>query len=221
MEARSLNRYAAAAAIVLSSAAVMISLVAMVAVTATYTAPSDREQPKITDWMQAWGSIAAVFAGLLAAAAAGAVLRQERKRNEEARLQRIEDRQEAGLAEASAVIYSRLLFDRGGRGLSGVQLDVQNFGQRAVIDLDVVIMLRDGRELVLDRVPVVPPGGVSVKVEDRRLAEDPPIPFALEDGTAKALLHFADLEGTRWKRYGKGKPFRLPRTMGATTGSTT
>ncbi|WP_146765212.1 hypothetical protein [Micromonospora saelicesensis] len=184
-------------------------------ISANYQAPVGAEQPKVTDWLQAWGSVAAVFAGVAAAGAAGALLRQEQKRGNEAQQQRIDDRQEAALAEASAIVYTRLVFDHGPNGISGVQLDVQNFGQRAVIDLDVVVMLRDGSEIAIKRVQVLPPGGDKVKVEDRNLV-GPHLPSTLADDTAKALLHYTDLENTRWKKVAKGRPFRLPRPSAAT-----
>ncbi|MEV5206727.1 hypothetical protein AB0K35_04505 [Micromonospora sp. NPDC053740] len=50
------------------------AVVLMVDFSKSYRPPAGEEQPKITDWMQAWGSIGAVIAGVLAALAAGALL---------------------------------------------------------------------------------------------------------------------------------------------------
>jgi len=54
------NRYAAIAAIVISSIAIIAALVAlMMEFSSSYRAPAGQEQPKITDWLQGIGTVVA------------------------------------------------------------------------------------------------------------------------------------------------------------------
>ncbi len=67
-------------------AALVPCLVLPHVISLTYDAHSPADRPNVADWMQAWGNLAAVGAGLLAALAARSLLRHEiatTRRNEE------------------------------------------------------------------------------------------------------------------------------------------
>lgn len=73
-----------------------LAVLCMFAISVDYRPPDGEEAPKVTDWMQGWGSIAGVAAGLAAAVAAAWLVLHER---EQARL----SREQARLAEAAQV----------------------------------------------------------------------------------------------------------------------
>ncbi|MGW4501473.1 hypothetical protein ACWENR_23010 [Micromonospora sp. NPDC004336] len=88
-----------------SAAALVLSLAAISA--ATYDPAPGQERPKITDWMQAWGSVGGVVAGLAAAAAATALLMHERAAAKEARQQLAEEKEANQRKELEASIEVR------------------------------------------------------------------------------------------------------------------
>ncbi|WP_431907169.1 hypothetical protein [Micromonospora carbonacea] len=71
----------------------LLMFASMWAISASYRAPAGEEQPKVTDWMQAWGAVFGVVAGLAAAVAAAALLMHERAAAKEARRQLAEERE--------------------------------------------------------------------------------------------------------------------------------
>ncbi|KAB1922510.1 hypothetical protein F8280_18820 [Micromonospora noduli] len=85
-------------------AALVLSLAAISAATHSPVGP---ERPKVTDWMQAWGSVLGVVAGLAAAGAATALLLHERKAADEARRQLAEERAANSQKESKASIEVR------------------------------------------------------------------------------------------------------------------
>ncbi|WP_343450248.1 hypothetical protein [Micromonospora oryzae] len=81
-----LSRKGAPAVLAVVSLLAVASLILCIAAWATGNSPqSGPDRPKVTDWMQAWGSIASVFAGFAAAAAAALLILHER---EQARIAR-------------------------------------------------------------------------------------------------------------------------------------
>ncbi|MEV1018135.1 hypothetical protein AB0I89_32125 [Micromonospora sp. NPDC049801] len=76
-------------------------------IAAVYRAPAGEEQPKVTDWMQAWGGVFGVVAGLAAALAAAALLLHERAAADEARRQLAEEREASSQKERKASIEVR------------------------------------------------------------------------------------------------------------------
>ncbi|MEU2988880.1 hypothetical protein ABZ647_31320 [Micromonospora aurantiaca] len=77
-------------------------LASMFAISMGYAAPSGQEEPKVTDWMQAWGSILGVVAGVGAAIAAGWLLLHER---EQARLAQAAQQRESDERYAELVTW--------------------------------------------------------------------------------------------------------------------
>jgi hypothetical protein len=75
----------------------------------TYRPPRPVDSPKVTDWMQGWGSLAGVIAALLAAGAAGALLRHEiaasRRAEDQARIDRLAEQEKLRRAPAEAITY--------------------------------------------------------------------------------------------------------------------
>ncbi|MEU5962639.1 hypothetical protein ABZ777_15635 [Micromonospora parva] len=90
------------------TASTLLTIGSMWFIAAIYRAPTGEEQPKVTDWMQAWGGVFGVVAGLAAALAATALLLHERAAAQEAR-QQLADEKEANLRkdlEASIEVRS-------------------------------------------------------------------------------------------------------------------
>lgn len=83
-----------------------MSLLAIV-MSITYVPPQGTEAPKVTDWMQGWGSLAGVLAGAAAAVAAAWLLLHERQQARDAQAQLREERSEAALAVPRAVQFSK------------------------------------------------------------------------------------------------------------------
>jgi hypothetical protein len=130
------------------SAALILS---MATCSAAYRAPSGEEQPKATDWMQAWGSIAGVFAGLAAALAATALLLHERAATKEALQHLAEEREATRQKEGKASIevrseqYRKITNDRVGQQYRYV---VKNHGPAEAHSVEVTFF-RDGEPLEL------------------------------------------------------------------------
>jgi len=76
-------------------------------ISASYRTPAGEEQPNVTDWMQGWGSIFGVVAGLAAAVAAAALLMHERAAAKEARRQLAEEKEANRQKEQKASIEVR------------------------------------------------------------------------------------------------------------------
>jgi len=150
------NRYAAIIAVILSSIATAVALVAiMVARSATYRAPAAPEQPKVTDWMQAWGTIAGAVTGLLAALAASALLWHEMRQARVAREQLAAEREEAALNVPRAVVVSSASFGTYGRDDEDkrgnqVVARVVNYGSGPIRNLAVIVTVPEtGLQLIL------------------------------------------------------------------------
>ena len=72
-----------------SAVCAVVAIILGIADWAVTNAPdAGPDRPKVTDWMQAWGSIGGVLAGLAAASAAALLLRFERRRASEAEHER-------------------------------------------------------------------------------------------------------------------------------------
>lgn len=89
------------------TANVVLIIVSLCVISASYRAPAGKEQPTVTDWMQAWGSLFGVVAGLAAAVAAAALLLFERAAAKEARRQLAEEREAIRQKEGKASIEVR------------------------------------------------------------------------------------------------------------------
>lgn len=122
---------------VCSIAALPLALAAISA--ARYHPPAGTEPPKITDWMQAWGSFGGVIAGLLAAGAATALLLHEREQTRQARAELQEERSAAELdAARDVLILNAQLFLYQDR-FSGCRLFIANHGPRGIRRVTAVV----------------------------------------------------------------------------------
>ncbi|WP_406077691.1 hypothetical protein [Micromonospora sp. NBC_00858] len=170
---------------------------------------SGPERPKVTDWMQAWGSIAGVFAGLAAAGAAGALLIHERQQAREAREQLAEDRRSADESRARQVITAGLRFDTVDGHLTCAYMDIYNFGKEPIHSVVATVLLPRHREVAAGGVEFVPPGErITVTIPF-----NPPQPCLgpfpeMEQQLSKALISFIDSSGWYWERINNERPKR-------------
>lgn len=139
-------------------------LLSPIAISLSYRAPDGEEQPKVTDWMQAWGSLAGVLAGLLAAGAAALLLLHERKRATEAERQLDEERAEADLSAPRSVVLTQARF--GGQEYAGegfadqMTLQLQNYGAFPIRNVALIVSLPDDvGHVLLPRFSLIRPGG--------------------------------------------------------------
>lgn len=167
-----------------------------------YRAPAGEEQPKVTDWMQAWGSLGGVLAGLLAAGAAGALLWHERRRADAAERQLAEDREEAARNLASLVSVTPAGFSTTDGLIRGVGLTVYNHGATPVRNVVVVVPLPDdGRKLMLPPVWLVQPGAdrmISHQYQGMLIRVD--ADWSPADTKVPADVYFTDHIGRAWRR---------------------
>ncbi|PGH46017.1 hypothetical protein COO58_17565 [Micromonospora sp. WMMA1996] len=107
--------------------------------TARYHPPAGAEPPKITDWMQAWGSFGGVIAGLLAAGAATALLLHEREQTRQARAELQEERDAAALDDARDVLLLHFHLFLYQDGFTGCRLNIANHGPRGIRRVTAVV----------------------------------------------------------------------------------
>ncbi|WP_406084885.1 hypothetical protein OHA01_11580 [Micromonospora zamorensis] len=113
------------------TASALLALGSMWFIAAIYRAPAGEEQPKVTDWMQAWGGVFGVIAGLAAALAATALLLHERAAAQDARQQLADEMERNSNKERIASIevrseqYRKI---RGDRVDEGQRFVVKNHG---------------------------------------------------------------------------------------------
>ncbi|MEU7677172.1 hypothetical protein AB0C42_20455 [Micromonospora taraxaci] len=160
---------------------------AAVLISVSYRAPAGEEQPKVTDWMQAWGTLA----GLAAAGAAVALLIHERRKTRE-------ERREAERLVPRAVIASDLTFVRNENGLVvGLTLRAHNFGPGAIRHVAALVSPGHGRKTIfVPSVPNILPG------KDEPLTRRISPPIDLPPGTLDphVELIFHDWRGRKWFR---------------------
>ncbi|MGN9915753.1 hypothetical protein [Micromonospora palomenae] len=181
----------------------LASALGMAYISMTYQAPPGEEQPKVTDWMQAWGSILGVFAGLAAAVAATALLLHERKQARQARDELAAERAEAALAVVRAVIIGRTTYSRiDPPSVTMISVKVHNYGPAPVRRVTVVVApAGQGTEILMPPLELLPPGGAEfdLKVTIRgQIQRDP----ARE--TVKVYFH--DVTGVGWQKGKDGEP---------------
>lgn len=191
------------------------------------------EEPRITDWMQAWGSVAGVAVGILASALTGGLLLYEIRTGRRAQREAAEDRAEAAadralvaaerrdaaLMQARTVVPSEMEVDLREDGfIALVRLEVSNFGPGPVLDLEVFVMIENESVRArgeLSSRAVLGPG--------QTLTIDGPIRPAID--TAKILgellppaellevlhteLRYTDMVGARWRRRHNKQPERV------------
>ncbi|MBQ0982243.1 hypothetical protein, partial [Micromonospora sp. M61] len=124
---------------------VVLVLTSMWVISASYRAPVGEDQPKVTDWMQGWGSVFGVVAGLAAAGAAAFLLLHERQRAAASERQIAEERADAVLNVPRAVVAAPAQFKINGGGddkhLGEVVAAVHNYGSNPIRNVAVVVTL--------------------------------------------------------------------------------
>ncbi|RAO61191.1 hypothetical protein [Micromonospora saelicesensis] len=192
----------------------------MAYISVTYRAPVGAEQPKITDWMQAWGSVLGVFAGLIAGGAAALLLMFERRQASLARAEADAARAEADLAAVRAVLVADPRLSIANGAITGARVEVGNYGGRAIRRIVIVIqLLPQSPELVGGPLNYLAPGGVHEF--DFRLRPYAALP-GWEDGpaydhpnrraveaarlAAKVTIYFYDAAGQGWRLTNDGQP---------------
>ncbi|MDQ7910782.1 hypothetical protein RB614_40455 [Phytohabitans sp. ZYX-F-186] len=185
-----------------------------------YQPPQGTEPPKITDWMQGWGSVVGVVAGLLAAVFTAGLLVHEMR---EARLARAdaaeereqgrrdrellaEERRDAEAAQARAVVVGNF---RGGdevhdeRSVYVVRVHMANYGTAPILDVRLHLHTPSGYRYLVERADVLGPG------------EPWPQDWVLQAtervrvlNGSRAVVSFTDVHGRRWSRDGRSQPER-------------
>ncbi|MDG4784010.1 hypothetical protein O7614_30600 [Micromonospora sp. WMMD961] len=178
-------------------------------IAAIYRAPAAEEQPKVTDWMQAWGSILGVVAGLAAAGAAAALFLHERRRSEQAERQLIEEREEAALNAPRAVVATPARFGTFGGDsdahISEVVLTVHNYGSNPIRNLAVIVTLpKDGRHLILPHHEGLGPGDKHDFRQRYQAGLRVPGPWSPIMGRAPVTVCFIDHTNQAWQRTSDG-----------------
>ncbi|WFE44264.1 hypothetical protein [Verrucosispora sp. WMMD1129] len=188
----------------------VVAVVFCIAAWAVANAPdSGPERPKVTDWMQAWGSIGGVIAGLAAAGAATMLLLHERQRAAEAERLLAEERHEARLDVPRSLVVSRARFSTYGQGgdyINGVVVNLNNFGATPLRNVALVVELpEDGRYLILRPIPLIAPGEAVPVRQDYKGAVHVPGPWVPRTGTAPVTACFIDHTNTAWEKTSDGE----------------
>lgn len=184
----------------------------------TYVPPPGTEPPKITDWMQAWGSLAGVLAGSVAAVAASWLLVHERQQSREARV-------EAEQVGARAVHYSSLFgtmwrSPSGGPRLS-IQFKVTNYGPQPARRVMAVARCPRARNTWLIFVAeILEPhdsceGSGLFELPDVLLPPTPLTSMGIDNylSDISLTLRFFDFNGREWERTDNGDPVRARKPL--------
>ncbi|MGW5557605.1 hypothetical protein ACWER9_10325 [Micromonospora sp. NPDC003944] len=186
------------------------AVVLCIAAWAVANAPeSGPERPKVTDWMQAWGSIAGVFAGLAAAGAATALLLHERGEARQARAELASERAEAALIAPRAVIVTAARFGTVNGKIHNAACTVHNYGSGLIRWANAHIQLPGGQVLILPPAELIPPGQHQIFSESYQTPiEVSAESWSPEGGLAPVTLRFIDSAGQRWEKTDDGQPQR-------------
>ncbi|MEU1249647.1 hypothetical protein [Micromonospora arida] len=182
------------------------------------------EQPKVTDWMQAWGSVAAVFAGVAAAVAAGWLLLHERQEAQRARAELAAERAEAELTTPRAIVITdpMVIIDREYAEFKRMNFKVINYGPAAIRRVVAMAVLPPGKPEIYFEVTdfIAPAGGEHVFEQSYRYPLRLSEPDLVTSSTVQIALFFIDSSGQAWRKPKDGQPekwFRefplAPRTL--------
>ncbi|NYF57878.1 hypothetical protein [Micromonospora purpureochromogenes] len=201
-----------AAAAIASASALILSLAAVSA--ATYDAPSGQDGPMITDWMQAWGSVGGVVAGLAAAGAAAFLLLHERERAAAAERQLAEERAEHALNVPRAVVVTPARFGGGSNGLgeqhiNQVVLTVHNYSSTVIRNVAIIVALPDGGpRLLLPRPTMIGPGENWPVNQNSGKPVRSPSPSDISTWKATVTVCFIDYTNQAWQITSDGEVSR-------------
>ncbi|MBM0255516.1 hypothetical protein [Micromonospora sp. 4G55] len=162
------------------------------------------EAPKVTDWIQAWGTIGGAVFGALAVLAAALLLRHEaRSRSDERR-----DTE----ARQARLIFVRLGLGGGNHrtGMTSVTYEIKNYSDGPIFGLSMTLTRSDREDdCFSDPVNDIDPGSVM----KGKWKLDPPV--AWEDGESapplgwiSSHIEFMDSAGVVWGREDREPPVR-------------
>lgn len=193
-----------------SASCIIAALVLLIAAWATsYSPNSGAEKPKVTDWIQAWGSVGGVVAGLAAATAAALLLAFERDRATQAERQLAEERAEAAFNVARAVTVT-------GAGLGGYGVDVDphvnsasfkihNYGISPVRNVVAVVTLPTGELSVAASFDIIGPGDYQAVSKAFPEAVRMPSAWKFHKEKAPVTVCFTDFNDQAWQRTNAGE----------------
>ncbi|MGC4864756.1 hypothetical protein ACLQ3B_04880 [Micromonospora sp. DT53] len=210
--------------LIATAALFLLATVLCIAAWAVANAPqAGPDQLKATDWMQAWGSIAGVAAGLAAAVAATALLMHERRAAEEARRQLADANRAQEESRARSVATAGLDYPRGSLvenidrsvvKLSKVALHVHNFGPDPIHSIVVTVTLPGGQTAEHNGTEMIGPKdhqSVVITVEPPHLCTGDNPDFEIK--MCHVTVSFTDSSGIRWNRTNNGAPERETRPL--------
>ncbi|MFC8619739.1 hypothetical protein ACFT9M_25480 [Micromonospora purpureochromogenes] len=165
------------------------------------------ETPKITDWMQAWGSVAGLVMSTIAVVLTGLLFRHEiRVRREE---QRDTEAALARLVIAEFWYKETTELDDGGRQRG--DLKILDFRIRNLNNAPILNVTLGVQDVVTNRVYIAHDlKSVIVSQAEMGVVFNPPLPLN-EDADVDHLLpviRFTDANGLRWIRLGTASPER-------------
>ncbi|NES31746.1 hypothetical protein GCE86_02825 [Micromonospora terminaliae] len=161
------------------------------------------EAPKVTDWMQAWGSLAGLLMSTVAVLFTGLLFRHE------VRVRR-EERRDAEAAQARLVLAVRTGPEPAGSRAtvppSRVGYRVLNFSGAPVLDVLIRYVWAGGSVGPTHHLPVL----VGEEQGELRVPADldPHVTEALADFSAIEII-FTDASGQKWQRVDRSAPVRL------------
>ncbi|MEU4555926.1 hypothetical protein [Micromonospora violae] len=169
------------------------------------------EAPKITDWMQAWGSLAGLVMSTAAVIFTGLLFRHE------IRVRR-DEKQDAEVAQARLVVGRIVHFGRNASvepsgHVSGVISEfgwsVKNYSSAPILDVGVWVAHAEDEELEWheERTWDVVEGEITGSIALRKSIDLGPENFE-DPGNFDVVLVFVDAEGRSWLRHGRIEPFR-------------
>ncbi|MGK5674086.1 hypothetical protein ACSNOB_14730 [Micromonospora sp. URMC 106] len=193
-----------------SAACTVVAIIFSIAAWAVANSPSSGpDRPKVTDWIQAWGSVGGVIAGLLAATAAGLLFRFEQRRAEKAERQIVEERAEAALNVARAVVVSGASF--GGYGvnvdphLNSVSLSIRNYSSHPIRNVTIVVTLPTGfHHVIQPPYDVIGPGEGHTVDKRYSVGIQAPDDYKFHQEKALVTVCFIDNTNQAWQRTSSG-----------------
>ena len=188
-----------------AGAAVILFIVAWALPNNVGTTP---ELPKVTDWIQAWSSVGGVFAGLAAASAAAFLLMFERNRAATAERQLAEERAEAALNVARAVVVTGA--DLGGFGgeddphINEVVFKIHNYGSSPIQNVVAVVKLPMNGNYLIRVNEIRGPGGLQQVRKKLKTAVQVAPPWTFHAEKAPVTVCFIDYANQAWQRTSDG-----------------
>ncbi|GAA1586498.1 hypothetical protein GCM10009828_008660 [Actinoplanes couchii] len=165
------------------------------------TAP---ELPKVTDWIQAWGGVGGVFAGLAAASAAALLLMFERNRADTAGRQLADERAEAALNVARAGVVTDARFGGYGGDEEPHINDIHNYGSSPLRNVVAVVSLPTSGNYVIQAYEVMGPGEEQQVQKKLKAAVRVAPPWKFRAEKAPVAVCFIDHANQAWQRTSGG-----------------